>query len=289
MTQSDSERLTTGFFSQIRESPFRIAPERAIELVDEMGGETWPLDFASGSANFEALPNSKTIEGTYAALLSLWAVAASVWAIFSTARMAREAGYEQLDLMTLPAGRMAMELKRAALEIIRNPDAPWDEALPDPDPGASRSSFDGLINNLFLAAVSFVVLHEIGHLVMGHQAYSGRSHDQEREADEWAIAWILKSPPSDKHRDFRAAAICVAFVWIGLIDEVRRSKVTHPPANQRLGEAFNYFEKLGDDSLAFEISSYALKAYFDPVSENPADENPLDGFISSLMAYSRSE
>jgi hypothetical protein len=289
MPQSDCERLTAGFVASIRQSPFAIAPERALDLISEMGGESWPLDFTSGKANFEALPRAKVIEGTYAALLSLWAVTASVWSIFSTARMAMDAGFEQIDLMTLPAGRMAIELKNAALKIIRDPSASWDLALPEPDPAASISSLDGRINNLFLAAVSFFILHEIGHLALKHQAYSSRSHDQEREADEWAIAWILKNPPSNQHRDFRCMAICVAFLWIGLIDEVRRSMTTHPPANQRLGDAFNHFGKLADNAMTYEITSYALKSYFDPTSYTPPVDNPIDGFISSLMSYSRRE
>ena len=63
-----AERLMLSFVPSLRESPFRIAPERADELLAQMGVETWVLEIVDGPANFEAFPAIKEIEGTYAAL-----------------------------------------------------------------------------------------------------------------------------------------------------------------------------------------------------------------------------
>lgn len=52
MTQSDAQRLTTGFIEKICESPFAIAPERAPELLGKMGGVEYTIDFTVGPRTF---------------------------------------------------------------------------------------------------------------------------------------------------------------------------------------------------------------------------------------------
>ncbi|MGV1767546.1 MULTISPECIES: phage exclusion protein Lit family protein [Rhizobium/Agrobacterium group] len=286
---TDAERLTRGFVPSLRESPFRIAPERLHELLAQMGGETWVLEIVDGPANFEAFPTTKEIEGTYAALLSLWAVAASVRVLSVLTQTAAEMNHSQIVIIPGGPGSAAIELKNAASALIRNEEFSWDDAPAEPHSAADPSSPDGLTNNLFLAAASFVVLHECGHLVLGHQAYTALMHQQEREADAWAVSWILDKVPSDAHREFRTLAICVAFIWIGLIDEVRRATSTHPRAAQRLADAFINFGSIPMESPALEISYYALKAFFDPTTNLSQADSAKDGFIDRLIDYTRSQ
>lgn len=284
---TDAERLMRGFVPSLRESPFRIAPERLHELLAQMGGEPWVLEIVDGPANFEAFPTTKEIEGTYAALLSLWAVAASVRDLSVLTQTAAEMNLSHVVITPGGPGSAAIELKNAALALIRNERFSWSDAPVEPDPTADTSSQDGLTNNLFIAAASFVILHECGHLALGHQAYTTLLHQQEREADAWAVSWILDKVPNDAHREFRTLAICVAFIWIGLIDEVRQTTSTHPPAAQRFADAFNNFGNVPKESVALEISYYALKAFFDPATNLPQAESATEGFIDRLMDYTR--
>lgn len=113
-------------------------------------------------------------------------------------------------------------------------------------------------------------------------------HQQEREADAWAVSWILHKVPSDAHREFRTLAICVAFIWIGLINEVRKATSTHPPAAQRFADAFNNFGNVPTESPALEVSYYALKAFFDPTTDLPQADSAKDGFTDQLIDYTRS-
>ncbi|CVI64303.1 hypothetical protein AGR7A_pTi0046 [Agrobacterium deltaense NCPPB 1641] len=131
------------------------------------------------------------------------------------------------------------------------------------------------------------MLHECGHLVLGHLETTALMHQQEREADGWAVSWILDKVAADDQRDFRTLAICVAFIWIGLIDAVRQATSTHPPAAQRFADAFNKFGNVSTDSPALELSYYALKAFFDPATDLPQAENARDGFIDRLIDYGR--
>jgi hypothetical protein len=200
---------------------------------------------------------------------------------------AAHTGVEQVIIEPGGPGSAAIEFKNAALALIRDYTSAWTDAPSEPDPTADPSSEGGLTNNLFLAAASFVVLHECGHLAQCHLVYTALLHEQEREADKWAVSWILDQVPDEMHRQFRILAICTAFIWIGLIDEVRQAGSTHPSAAQRFGDAFNQFGEIPEDSLALEISSYALKAFFNPMTAFAQPEHALDAFIERLMEYSR--
>ena len=95
------------------------------------------------------------------------------------------------------------ELKNAALALIRSEAFSWSGVPAEPNTLAEPSSQDGLINNLFLAAASVVILHECGHIALGHQVHTTLMHQQEREADAWAVKWILEQAPGEPQREFR--------------------------------------------------------------------------------------
>ncbi|CVI64306.1 hypothetical protein CFBP4996_25580 (plasmid) [Agrobacterium leguminum] len=137
---NDAERLTRGFVSLLRESPFRIAPERADELLAQMGGEAWVLEIVDGPANFKAFPTSKEIEGTYAALLSLWAVAAALRVLQVLMQTAAGMNLSQVVIVPDGPGSAAIELKNAALALIRNETFSWGDLPVEPDSIADPSS-----------------------------------------------------------------------------------------------------------------------------------------------------
>ncbi|MBG6148112.1 hypothetical protein IWQ51_006268 [Labrenzia sp. EL_142] len=284
---TDAKRLMLNFIPLLRESPFRIAPERAEELLVQMGGRAWVLEIMDGPANFEALPKIREIEGTYAALLSLWAVTASVVILGKLARTAEDLKLSQIVIKPGGPGSAVIELKNAAKALIRSEKYSWDSVPAVPNATAGSTSEDGQINNLFLAAASFVILHECGHLLKEHKKYTVLLHQQELEADSWAVSWVLKKVPNEHQREFRTLAVCIAFIWIGLIDEVRQATSTHPPAAQRFSDAFEIFGDVPTESVALEIGQYALKAFFNPTAECPQADCTKEGFISRLIEYLR--
>ncbi|RYH00334.1 MAG: hypothetical protein EON58_00520 [Alphaproteobacteria bacterium] len=101
--------------------------------------------------------------------MSLWAVAAAVRVLSVLTQTAAEMNRSQVVIEPGGPGPAAIGLRNAASALIRNREFSWDGALAEPHSIADPSQ-DGLTNNLFLTAASFVVLHECGHLVLEHQA-----------------------------------------------------------------------------------------------------------------------
>lgn len=284
---TDAKSLTHGFVEALRQSPFRIAPERAQTLMQQSERSVWTFDFSEGSVNFRAFPQCKHVEGTYAALLSLWAVAAAARSLQVLTRAASTGGDEQVAIEPGGPGSDSVELKNAAMALIHNPNSAWPTTLLNPNPEADPSSESGLINNLFLGAASFVILHECGHLVHDHQEYTSLLHEQEYEADGWAVSWMLDGDITVEHREFRVLAIGIAFIWIGLIDKVRQARSTHPTGAQRLGKAFEKFINLSKDSIALELCSYVIKVFFLPTTRHPPADHAEDAFVRCLMDFTR--
>lgn len=284
----DAERLMHSFATPLRESPFRIAPERIQELIGKMGGDPWPLNIVGGAANFTAYPAKKEIKGTYAAMLSLWAVSASVQAMIDLTQTAAASGDPKIIIEQGGPGSEIIEFKLLAEALIRNEASPWVNAPADPNVFADLKSPDGLVTNLFLAAASVIVLHEYAHIALRHQPTTTRLHEQEFEADLWAVAWVLDKVQNEQEREFRTLAVCTALIWVGLIDGVRQANSTHPSAASRLGKAFENFGGLRDQSQALEIGSYVLKAFFDPTTDLHQPESAMDSFRDRLIDYLRS-
>lgn len=131
------------------------------------------------------------------------------------------------------------------------------------------------------------ILHECAHIALKHRHDSITRLDDELAADDWAVRWILDRAEKQLHREFRILSICIGFLWIGLIDEVRGSSPTHPSAARRLEKSFEQFDDGPEESVAFEIGSYALKAFFDPSTATPRPADGREAFVEQLIAYIR--
>lgn len=90
-----------GFDSDVGRTPFRIAPERNDELLqDVLHGTPLSLEFNASldpkHNTFRAMPNAKTIEVNYAALASLWAIAKASLLIAREGMVANRSGESAL-------------------------------------------------------------------------------------------------------------------------------------------------------------------------------------------------
>jgi len=257
-------------------------------LKDVFNGTPWEVEFLPIKANCHADPKTSHITVSFAALLSLWATAHAGLLICNQAAQAMRAKQTELDPETNPSVARALELVRAAQGLIREKSTPWREDLPMPNPTPPIGSHDWAVNNLFLGAVGWILLHEIAHINLNHEEVTSDSitQRQEHEADRWASNWIFDKLQDEPTRAFRIFATATALTWIGLVDDIRRGSTTHPHASERLGKCFSLFG--GDaESAGLEFATYLVKVFFTPSIKLPDAETPEDALRDALISYSQ--
>lgn len=278
-----TEEATDGLFRLANRSLFNIAPERAQELATEvLKGGNWTVQPCGGPANFYAIVPDQSIHASWAGLASLWCLSHAIYCAIhlgsSAARDPRTKG-RQLDF---GEAWVALDLGDhvAFAESLCRVDTHWPNHLRRPDATASAESVEGRINNLFFGALSWILLHEVGHVTKDHQhvATADQRIRQEYEADGFATDWILEKAGSGLQREFRALMIMTALAWLFLSERVMGQGKTHPPAIYRFREARGRLN-LGERSASLENGAYLFKAMFDPANpEMPTGMTPLQAF-----------
>lgn len=289
----NSEELIKPLCELVAQAPSRLAPERSDELLEVVGPDKFECYFSHGSANFTAFPNENTIEITYAALMSLWATTHALLMIVGQAMGAARNGSNELSADPGSAAYEALQMIASAKRLIRDHTYEWPSSLPVPVPNPPDNSFDYYLNNAFLGASGWILLHEVAHIHLGHRSPTAIdlidqdfSKKQERDADDWATGWVIQKSPEDLRRDFRVYCIASALVWISLVDQVRGPSITHPDAWVRFGDCAQKFG-ISSESVAFEMASYAIKIATVPYDDVPDVETPEDAFYFALITARR--
>ena len=270
--------LMEPFFEMAAGTPLKIAPERGAELVEEIFKHSlWQLLPSELGSTFSAVPGERTVYMSYAGLAGLWCVAYSVFHIMDIASQHREELGENLDISHEYNGRKINQHIALARRLIRNVES-WPEGLIVPNAQADPASIEGRINNLFFGALSWILLHEIGHVHRNHLMEIPRESRlrQEYQADAFATSWILASAQGDE-REFRVLAICVALIWLFLSQQNPRGDTIHPQPYLRFREAAAEFQ-LKNDSGALLGATYAFKAILDPTTPMPSFDGANEAF-----------
>ena len=152
----------------------------------------------------------------------------------------------------------------------------WPTALPSPENViVELQEFTEQSNALYVAAMQFIVLHELGHGVYGHSGTKGTlSIQQEQDADDYAIdIWgsFAAQSPSDNHLHTLQQGACIAFLALVYIPEATKPSSTHPPLDQRLDKLLHAFQ-LEDNSIVWYMAAQCLqhwtKKQFDKTLED---------------------
>lgn len=286
--------LMRGYGRDLGTATFRVAPERAAELNNRIfAGQPWELEFNGctdpKSNTFRALPNAKKIQANYAALASLWAAAKAAWLVASAAMEAIRNGATELDADPGSPVHESRLLIEQARRLIRNAAADWPTSMAPPRPSTAFGTEDWYVNNVFLAAAGWILLHEIAHIHEGHQGTvsSDVSFQQEHEADLWAGRWVLDQVAADDRQGyFRIFAISVALNWLVLIDGERQGSTTHPHAWQRLAKLGGVLP-YDDLNPGYEMASYVLKVLFLADAPSIHMDCPQEAFFELLNQANR--
>lgn len=169
---------------------------------------------------------------------------------------------------------------------LRNNPTCWPADLPKPLP----TEKDELIlksNGLFVYGMSFILYHEIGHLLKYHLG-SEPCVEQEKEADEFAIESCLNADKSI--RETVKHGMILSLIAICLLDQVagRYDKI-HPNTDDRLQDALSKMN-LDENDNAWMIASYGLLIWFTDFKFDYAFDTEYEtakGFFDVVLAKFR--
>jgi hypothetical protein len=280
--EKDTQTLMEPFFKFAKRTPFSIAPERGHDLANEIFIKArWHLTVMGGQANFHAYPCETRVAATYAGLASLWCLSYAAFHVSHVAsiyqRESRKSG-THIDI-----GEYCSNIKfNAHLDYASNlfrGDSEWPDNMKSPDVSAKFNTLEGRVNNLFFGALSWVILHEIGHVHLKHEKDIPVEQRlrQEFQADNFATSWILGESGSGIEREFRVLVVCVALSWLFLNEKTLGQGSDHPSAIIRFQESAAMFE-MGERSSGLENAAYVLKAIFDPNSAAHPFDTPKQAF-----------
>lgn len=169
--------------------------------------------------------------------------------------------------------RKSMQLLKWIYESwLNKDDGQWPGNLPKPVENPNKGSMENVADELCLCAISVLLHHELAHIRLGHSGNS--TIDQEKEADIFAIDWILDHNLEEWDYRFvkRAIGIALAFEVMTAYSIYTNNYggVTHPYSYDRL---FHNIDRFIDDPQhivwAFIVST--LKLHFDNAKISVAD------------------
>lgn len=193
------------------------APERRGELTDSLHGVTLHLSDSPACEAWSSSPE-KTIGVSRGMAECLWCASYAYYVfrreVEALARKPSDTGGLLLEIGEKESVRLALAvLKRGMTAAVGGEAVDW-EGLPLPVPPAPisrESSLPALAGEMTLAALAFVLHHELAHIRLGHVAEASApdwTMEQEKDADGEAIDWLLSD--QDVPIGKRAAGIVFA-------------------------------------------------------------------------------
>jgi hypothetical protein len=229
---------------RIAKCPFLIAPERDGDWEGLISEIPWrfELQCAEASRGFRAELDKNLVKIPLPQLERLWAMTFGFVVSFDIAK-SHPPGTE-LGVVECPELKIPMEMLSWAYHgIVEKRHLTWPKEFPQPGGQvAFPEDTEEKVNQHFLLALGFILLHEIAHLRLKHAdpefQTDQESIDCELEADAWAADWIFeKCPANHEIRIARSVGCVLALTLINLFeyrDKQSGGRLTHPPTVERL-------------------------------------------------------
>jgi len=282
----------------IARSAFRIAPERADVLAQEIDLDKFALAFTN-DRNFSIRVNTETHEANLpiAALEFLWCCAYTFFVLHQEYVEAQQSGAKTLDLTNIPKTSRAIDVLNWSIGNMTGTGVEsWPINMPMPDANPLYASCAHVANELFLCAIAWIIHHEISHILLMHgPAHAMFTIQQEKEADLRATDWILSTSKVPLESQKRTLGIATAILAMQLLDRPGGTEAyiqTHPPSVERLNYCLDRAGVLeGDPACGFAavaLQYHLVQCGVHASLDGTSIRDVLSGFMVAFATHGRS-
>lgn len=215
--------------------------------------------------NVAAINNSRQITLYENYNQFLWCICYSLFVIFyeGVQKPLREGRYSgKLDFDD-PSVEKSIQVFDAGFDLLSAYDREIFYQIPNPETYPESDSFYiAKTNGCYVAAMTFILLHEYAHQFLGHLDYSPNSKESKRDefaADNYAISRISFNFASERGKTFKfgiVAGICSLI----MLDSSLSGGETHPDLDLRLKSAMEKLNLAELDDL-WGIASMAFRLW----------------------------
>lgn len=203
-------------------------------------------------------------------LAFLWAFIYSSFVIYEEGvqKPLLEGSFEGKINFEDPLMRRALELQKWAIQFAHS-FSEWDRSsLPNPDHVYENERFYvERVNNIFLQAVSFLIFHEYGHLVLNHDANAGSEWilEQEKDAETFAASFFVDEQSTEKER--RVLGVSIVLLYASNIFLPERIsglwQINHPHLHDRIRNGIGFLNLQDDESkfYIYYLATISLQTY----------------------------
>lgn len=225
-------------FNAIAASPFRVAPEAATVLEEEIAKLKITLEFTGDPKIYaDHVVSEAKVRLGVPFLSALWTAAYAYIVAYHEYQIAQRKGERYLALGERPRVASAYRLYRSARDAVASREQfHWPQGASKPLRYPFEHSDGYKANELFLVAISWIIHHEVAHARLKHDVWTLASITEEVAADKSATITICAGEADNQRLHKRAMGVCAAIVFLLALDlqAGRTTTTTHPPSFERL-------------------------------------------------------
>lgn len=266
----------------IAECAARISPAKAVELAEFSSSKGVSIEFTDDK-KFSIRVNlaTNTIKLPIGALNYLWCATHLFVALYQAYVSAKERGQESLDTSSDAETSAAVELFNWAGRDLIVGSLAWPSNAAKPSLVHRPGDLIHITNEIFLAALAWILHHERAHVELEHMGNSKgpESIRQERDADRSASEWVMANCASELERQKRAFGITTGLLAMALLDSPKLQipeVKSHPPDMERLLDNLAIAE-LDPENIVYSYSFVVLQFCIGQYDLAQAQAEPATG------------
>lgn len=221
---------------KIEDAYRRVAPNES-DFRELLNRKNISIDIADRPDGFGTYAEFGIVLGSWWSLEALWACAYAVAVLGPRFDQANENKVKlvRLDDVLAKVVRFVLAWSINVMTVEErlywpNPDWPYglDGTLADADEHLA------LAEEVFLAAVGWICLHEFAHIKLEHDGDRGHAIENEREADVQATKWLFERAALAGNFERTTALMCALFFMFLREHSANVPDPHHPPVMQRM-------------------------------------------------------